>query len=134
MLHDELDRFGMPIFEMANLPSRVHGLAIDVKFNLLQPGRRSGKHAERVKVFRGDNEFTVDLREDPNQIKKRHGDIFLSKKEYEQVLGCIRKYRIAFLIFWYSPKMDLDELEALMRQVNDGALTEIPKDIRERMK
>lgn len=128
------DEFGIPLLvEMANVPKRVHGLDVDVKFNLLQPGKRFGQHAERVKVFCGTQEFTVDLREDPEDIRHRHGEIFLSKKEFDDVVACIKKYRLAFIVFWYSPQMDLDELESLMRAVDRGQLTEIPEDVRERM-
>jgi hypothetical protein len=121
------------LLEMANVPSRIHGFGVDVKLNLLQPGKRIHQHAERVKVFRGDNEFVVDLREDPHLIQYRSGTVFLSKTDFKKVIDGIKKYRIPFLIFWYSPKMDLDELEVLMRQVDSGALTSIPDEIRNRM-
>lgn len=133
-LSENTDSFGVPeeaLFEMANVPGRVHRFGVDVKLNLLQPGRKMYQHAEQVKVFRGDQEFLVDLREDPNEIKHRDGKVFLSKQDFDKVIDGIKKYRIPFLIFWYSPKMDIDELEELMRQVDRGDLSELPEEIRE---
>lgn len=131
-LTDSFDDFGI-LLEMANVPNRVHEFGVDVKLNLLQPGKRIHKHAERVKVFRGDQEFVVDLRENPNEIKVRTGEIFLNKTDLKKVLDGIKRYRVPFFIFWYSPKMDLDELKDLMNQVDAGRLTKIPNDIREKM-
>ncbi len=68
----EVDSFGFPLLaEKANVPPRIHELlGVDVKLQLLQPGKRVYQHAERVKVFRGNpsddtQTFTVSLREDP---------------------------------------------------------------------
>lgn len=140
LVTEAMDSFGVPLdedelllAEMANVPSRVHRFGVDVKLNLLQPGKRVHQHAERVKVFRGDQEFVVDLREEPAEIQHRSGEVFLSKSDFKKVIDGIKKYRIPFLIFWYSPKMDLDELEVLMKQVDEGKLTAIPDDIREKM-
>ncbi len=135
----EVDSFGIPLLiEMANVPPRIHELGVDVKLQLLQPGKRVYQHAERVKVFRGNpsddtQTFTVSLREDPESIEFLQGTVFLSKKDFETVLDGVKKYRIPFLIFWYSPGMDLDELKALMMQVDAGTLSEIPKIIRDKM-
>ena len=146
VMSDELDSFGVPLtedqillMEMANVPSRIHEFGVDVKLQLLQPGKRVYQHAERVKVFRGSNpndkelSFVVSLRESPDDIDFIEGRIFLSKKEYNLVLNGIRKYRIPFFMFWYSPGMDLDELKQLMNEVDAGILKEIPEYIREKM-
>lgn len=135
-MSESVDGFGIPsdlLLEMANVPGRVHQFGVDVKLNLPQPGKRVHQHAERVKVFRGDQEFTVDLRENPEEIQYRQGEMFLSKPDFDKVLSGIRKYRNPFIIFWYSPKMDIDELESLMRKVDSGVAVEIPPEIRERM-
>ena len=143
---EKTDSFGIPLtedqmllLEMANIPSSVHRFGVDVKLQLLQPGKRIYPHAERVKVFRGSNpndkelSFVLTLRENEADINFHEGNIFLPKKEYKAVLEGVRKYRIPFMIFWYSPGMDATELRELMDQVDQGKLTEIPEDVRERM-
>lgn len=119
--------------EMANIPPQLHGFGVEVKLQLFQPGKIT--HAQRVRVFRGDPNkddqcFVVTLREDPTKIEYLEGKVFLSKKELDLVIAGIKKYRIPFLIFWYSPGMDSDELKALMKQVDEGKLTHLPENLK----
>lgn len=108
------------IVEMANIDSRTHGFGVDVKLHLMQPGN-SLRHGPRVKVFKKtlQDSFSIILSKkeseiilDPNTDYKP----LLNKTQYLQVLDGVKRHRIAFLKFWNTPTMTVDELKDLMNK------------------
>lgn len=111
------------IYEMANIPKRIHKLGLDIKFNVLQPADKKIKHAERVKVFKGDdltNSFYYSLTVTPPVPEGR--DIFLHGKDLRRVTQWVAKYQKALLTLWNKPAMDLDQFELMMAQIDRGEI------------
>lgn len=111
---DKIDTF---IFEMANIPSRVHKLKIDVKFNVLQPGNKVLNHDPRIKVFQKmdlyncyyinlKGEITID------HIPKKE---FLSTKQLKKIIKHFEINQDAYLKLWHTTAMTVDEFEELLK-------------------
>lgn len=115
----KIDEFGMPLFEMANIGPKTHKFGIDVKLNILQPGDRKISHGPRIKVFRGDKDFSITLNKDASKMKIV-GKSFLSPKETKTVLTKVSKYRNAFLNFWNNQQMTTDELREEMDAIDNN--------------
>lgn len=111
------------IYEMANIPERVHRLGMNIKLNIAQPGDKRFSHEARVKVFRNDiNEsFEIAFGKNPATIRLI-GDfnILLNRKQYNRLVEFIRKYRMPLLNLWNHQEMDVDEFEAQMKAIDEG--------------
>ncbi len=116
----------LPVFEMANIPRRVHGLPMDIKLNVLQPGDRRYPHGPRVKVFRRTPEepaaFVVRLSRNAQQIDIIEGAFgaLINRSQFNQLLSFVRKYRTPLLNLWNNTGMDVDEFEAQMKAIDAG--------------
>lgn len=109
--------------EMANIPKSIHRLPIDVKFNVLQSGKKALPHAARIKVFRKDPKkgpnFSIRLSSNPALIVVKAGDSsWLSKKDVDSIVEHIKKYRAAYIAMWHDAGMDQDELRAAMDKID----------------
>lgn len=105
------------VMEMANLDKKTHKLNIDVKLNVLQPGKKL-KHGPRVKVFRGSlknknkKEFVLSIEQYPKLLA---GDIFVNRKEYQLIRDFVSDNYEALLQFWNDSDMSVGELEDLLK-------------------
>jgi len=111
------------VFEMANIPERVHHLGMDVKLNVAQPGDKRFKHEARVKVFRNDIKASFEITLDTNPATmKLVGDfsILINRKQYNQLFEFVKKYRMPLLNLWNHQEMDVDEFEVQMKAVDAG--------------
>lgn len=112
-----------PVFEMANIPERVHRLGMAIKLNIAQPGDRQSPHGPRVKVFKNDIKvsFEITLDKDPAKMKLV-GDYsaLLNRGQYNKLLAFVRKYRMPLLNLWHHQEMDVDEFETQMKAVDAG--------------
>lgn len=102
---EDLDNFGMPIFEMANIIPKDHGLGLDIRFHVLQPGDKGQRHGPNVKPFRGDfkttdMKFSVAL----PSLEIRNGSFaWLSKKEFQTVMNFIELNMDSLLKLYNDP-------------------------------
>ncbi len=111
------------IHSMSNVSNKYHGLPIDVKFHVKQPGKNKFSHEMRIKVFRKrdlDNTYSIDLRNDPDLIQIRHepDNAFLTAKQKKMILDHLRKYRKAYIEMWNDPSMDNDDLVEKMKEID----------------
>ena len=99
------------LFEMTNIPYEIHKIKQGIKLNVLQPGDTEIPHGPRVKVFKGNiqNNYYVDLNEDVNKIKIRHypKDLFLSKKEEDEMLAHIKEFRVVNIPMYKNLHTDI---------------------------
>lgn len=111
----------LDIVEFANVPERIHRFGVGIKLHIYQPTDKKLKHTPRLKVFRKDldNSFIVRLSNEANKIEIMGGNMFLFGSDLKKVMDGIVKYRGAFLKFYNDPTMDLDELDVLLREVDD---------------
>lgn len=112
-----------PVFEMANIPERIHRLGMAIKLNVAQPGDRQYPHGPRVKVFKNDIKvsFEITLDKTPEKMKLV-GDysILLNRGQYTKLLAFVKRYRMPLLNLWHHQEMDVDEFEAQMKAVDAG--------------
>mgnify|MGYP000941614113 CR=1 FL=1 len=111
------------IYEMANIPERVHRLGMDIKLNVAQPGDKRFSHEARVKVFRKDIKESFEIAIGKNSsTTKLIGDfnILLNRKQYNRIIEFVRKYRMPLLNLWNHQEMDVDEFEAQMKAIDAG--------------
>lgn len=106
------DKFGQPIFEMANIIPSVHKLGIDIKFHVQQPGDKLPPHYVNTKVFRGDfkttdKKFTVSI---PSLEITDGDDSWLSNKEKKIVREFIRLNKDNFMKLFSDQGLSPDEL------------------------
>lgn len=104
------------VFEMANIPPSIHGLNINVKFNILQPTDKKLKHDPRVKIFKGRNLYdcyyiTLDDIKLIHSPKKQ----FLNSKQLKIILNHIKTNKRVYLELWYEPGMDIIELKGMLK-------------------
>lgn len=111
------------IYEMANIPERVHRLGMDIKLNVAQPGDKRFSHEARVKVFRNDikESFEIAFEKSSSRIRLI-GDfnILVNRKQYNRLVEFVRKYRMPLLNLWNHQEMDVDEFEAQMKAIDAG--------------
>ena len=115
------------IYEMANIPSRLHKFGVEVKLQVLQPGNKKIKHGVRVKILKdGEKDFSVILDINPDKIRivPKHKS-FLKGKELRELIKNIKKYRIPLLMLWYDTRMDILELRDLMNKIDKNKEFEI---------
>lgn len=113
------------IYEMSNIPFRVHKLKDGIKLNVLQPGKEY-PHPERVKIMkRGEKDFLIRLSVDVLSIKIVKGESFLSGKELRELMEYIKKYRIPLLMLWHDSFLDIDDYEVLVNKIEQGQEFEI---------
>tara|TARA_B100000315_G_C14590513_1_gene595499 strand:+ start:1919 stop:2296 length:378 start_codon:yes stop_codon:yes gene_type:complete len=108
-IHDSED-----IFEMATFRPDDIGIPVNVKLNILQPGDKKLQHGPRIKVMHiSDKEkFSIILSSDDEEIEVVKGHkSFLKKKDEKILLEFIKKYKNAFLKFWFDPNMSVGELK-----------------------
>lgn len=124
---DKTDDF---LFEMANVPKRIHRLPMDIKLQVAQPGDKEYRHAPRVKVFRHrDDEpeaFSIHLNLDATKIGIQEG-IFsglISSGQFNQLIDFIKEYRVPLLNLWYRPGADIMELRDEMDEIDSGLTVE----------
>jgi|GEM_PF-3337720 len=111
------------VFEMANIPERVHHLGMDIKLNVAQPGDKRYSHEARVKVFRNNIKISFEITLDKNPAAmKLVGDfeILLNRKQYNRLIEFVKKYRMPLLNLWNNQEMDVDEFEIQMKAVDSG--------------
>jgi hypothetical protein len=111
------------VFEMANIPERVHHLGMDIKLNVAQPGDERYSHEARVKVFRNNFKISFEITLDKNPAAmKLVGDfeILLNRKQYNRLFEFVKKYRMPLLNLWNHQEMDVDEFEIQMKAVDSG--------------
>lgn len=109
--------------DMANISSDEHGFGIDVILNIMQPGERKYKHGPRIKVFKKDPDtnFSIALSKDSDDLEVIGDPIkVLRRKDLPLLLKNIKKYKNAFLMFWYDRTMSSSGLQTLMRKIDKG--------------
>jgi len=104
------------VCEMANIPPSIHGLNIDVKFNILQPTDKKLNHDPRIKIFKKFdlyNSYYITL----NDVKLIHSPKknFINKKQLNIILKHIKKNKEAYLKLWNEPGMDIIELKRMLK-------------------
>jgi hypothetical protein len=120
-----LKKIEYPLIEadMANIDPKEHQFGVNVKLNILQPGERKYKHGPRVKVFNKDPDinFSVALNKSSDELKII-GDPakVISWKDLVTLLSKIKKYKMAFLIFWYNRSMSVREWKKLILRIDKG--------------
>lgn len=112
------------LFEMANINPKVHQFGINIKLNIMQPGKIIKlSHGPRVKCFtnNSNSDFSISLNvdEDKMQVIGDYKEL-ISTKEFNILFSLIKKYRIAFLNMWYNPKMDSYEWKEQADQIDLG--------------
>lgn len=111
------------IYEMATLHPKEHGIGVDVKLNILQPGDKKLPHEPRVKVIKKgvDTDFSIELNANADKMRSI-GDYkdLMTTKEYNLLMTEVKRYREAFLAFWHDPTMSVTELQDLMKKVDAG--------------
>ena len=114
------------VFDMVTMSPVEHRLGVDLKANILPPGRRKRGCGPRIKFFKGldmDRCFVVSLDPDRDKIAVSKGDpsaLVVVGEDLRTLLENVRKYRMPLLHMWYEPGMTHCEMLEEMRAVDKG--------------
>lgn len=131
---NRVDQIGLPLLEMANLGPEDHEMGVDVKIHMLQPGAMQLPHGPRAKFFRlsKDVNFSINIQSDPSKMGVVEGDPdkIIPRGSLPVVLESLRKYRFAYLFFWFDSRMTRSELTKLMKRIDNGEETVIVDELK----
>jgi hypothetical protein len=112
-----------PLLEMANIAKDVHGLDLNIRLQVFQPGLddnglpidNSSTHP-RVKVFKDnhDDGFTIPIY-GKHKIKGDWKRILSKVSDYNSVITHVEKNKDAYLLFYCSPTMSATELKRYLK-------------------
>lgn len=109
--------------DMANISPDEHHFGINVTLNVMQPGERKYKHGPRIKVYSQDPDtnFSLAINKTSDEVEVI-GDpaTVMRRRDLPRLVSSVKKYRYAFLLFWYDRTMSTSGLQKLMRRIDAG--------------